>query len=103
MPDSILHTVSDEFDSRNAFLQVTLGALGFAARFDALLARHAVAPLAGPEPGTPTDDHPLPYLLLGLVAVRERLRAVVDAARSPERPAPVSSPVLAVSPRTLLA
>lgn len=107
MPGSILHTVSDEFDARNAFLQVTLGALGFVTRFDALLARHGVVPARVP-PTVPTavpaaDDHPLPYLVLGLVAMSRQLRAAADAARGPVPPPPAPRPSPSVAPRTLLA
>jgi hypothetical protein len=75
----ILASLGDAFDARNQLLQVLLGLLAVERRLATL-----VAPAAGDDgaPAPPADDA-FTHLVLGLVAIGERLRAHLDAVAAP--------------------
>ena len=72
MAGPIIHRLSNEFDDRNLFLQVTLGMISLARRWDHLL-DHYAPPRPGPAAdrrlgtGGRSDDTGL-HLVLGLVS-----------------------------------
>jgi hypothetical protein len=70
----ILASLGDAFDARNQFLQVLLGLLALEGRLAALVDGPADADVP-PAPA----DHPFTHLVLGLVAVGQRLHAHLDA------------------------
>jgi hypothetical protein len=83
---TILQRRPDDFAHRNLFLQVTLGLVSCARRFDALLEAHAL-PGAGPPQDDAEPGDPLLFVL-GLVAFRSRLMAAVEAIPLPPVPPP---------------
>ena len=65
---SEIHRVRSHFEERNPMLQLSLGALSVAGRFDALLDEFSAA---SPAPSAPPEA--LVDLVLGLIAVRNHL------------------------------
>ena len=99
---SALHRVSEEFDERNLFLQVALGLLSIADRFDALLDRDAPDRIGIAE-GADGDGRAdsLLLLVLGAIATSKRLRGLLAAqiaaptrSQEPEAPPPLAADAL---------
>jgi hypothetical protein len=95
----LLDSTRDEFTERNVPLHLLLGLMSLARRLDGLLARRrpAVEDARLGYPGPP-PQHPLVYLILGLVSVRRTLLAELDPLlaahrqRDRDTPAPRSPP-----------
>jgi hypothetical protein len=100
----VLHRQSDEFDDRNLFLQVVLGLLSLAERFDAALARAAPEPVATDSAGVMDGaPHLMDVALLGAIATGRRLRAQLAGAAPapPEEPRPMVAQAPPPGPETL--
>lgn len=74
-----------DFPERDLFLQLALGMVSFARRFDEVLAIGLMpAPdEVDPDPDDVPREEALTFFLLGLVAFRERAMALVDQAVEP--------------------
>jgi hypothetical protein len=100
----ILHRMGNEFDHRNLWLQLVLGLLAAGERLDAVLARHAperddpAGTLAGSAEPAADGDEALTAFVLGLVACRDRLHAVLGAAARDLPPAGEAAPGSVAAP-----
>jgi hypothetical protein len=84
MPTPILHKVTTAFDDRNAFLQVSLGAISALRHFKKLLENYGTADTAMPvvdEGSDPTEPEVL-HCLLGLISISQHAMKLLDAART---------------------
>lgn len=87
---TLLQRRPNDFAHRNLLLQVTLGLISAAKRFDALVEAHA-PPEAPRREGEPALDDAL-YFVLGLVAFRARLMTAVEGIPLPPAPPLPPSP-----------
>jgi hypothetical protein len=84
----MIHAHLPVFEERNAFLDLTLGLLGVVAVLDRLLEEHApsVPHVAfGAESVASREETQLGEFVLGAIALRERLVAALEGARSNAR------------------
>jgi|HubBroStandDraft_6_1064221.scaffolds.fasta_scaffold889275_1 hypothetical protein len=85
----LLDSTRDEFTERNVPLHLLLGLVSLGRRLDGLLARRR------PEVQDEGREHPLVYLILGLLSVRRTLLAELGpllAAHRPRVPSPPQPP-----------
>jgi hypothetical protein len=83
----LLDSTRDEFAERNVPLCLLLGLVSLGRRLDGLLAKRG-APWQ--ERQEPAGEHPLVFLILGLVSLRTKLAAELDPLLSTRRPRVVS-------------
>ena len=102
MPRAIVHRMSNEFDDRNRFLQVTLGLVSACRRLRTYLER--AAPSAATRNGRlDREADAFLHFLLGLVSVTETVMTHVGRAEPRPRARRSASPrARAVVPRELL-
>ena len=102
MPTAIVHRMSNEFDDRNRFLQVTLGLVSVCRRLRTHLDR-AVASPATHDGRLDREADAFLHFLLGLVSVTETVMTHVGRAEPRPRARRSASPrARAVVPRELL-
>lgn len=97
----ILHRMRNEFDHRNLWLQLVLGLISAGERLDALLDRDAPAgrDAIASHPAAATEgDEILIAFVLGLVATKTRLHALLDGAMSGDAAAGVPVPADPLAP-----
>ena len=101
MPAAIVHRMSNEFDDRNRFLQVTLGLVSVCRRLRRQLGR--VRPTATRGERLEHEADAFLHFLLGLVSVTETVMTHVGGAEPrPRARRRVASRARAVVPRELL-
>jgi len=102
MPAAIVHRMSNEFDDRNRFLQVTLGLVSVCRRLRTHLDRAAPAVATHPRRRDRETDAFL-HFLLGLVSVTETVMTHVGRAEPrPRARRPPAPRPRAVVPREIL-
>ena len=102
MSAAIVHRMSNEFDDRNRFLQVTLGLVSVCRRLRTQLDHVATVPATRHE-RLDRDADAFLHFLLGLVSVTDTVMAHVASVEAPVRARrPPTARPRAIVPRDLL-
>ena len=102
MSAAIVHRVSNEFDDRNLFLQVTLGLVSWSRWLRTRLERHAPVVARRPD-GLDRNADAFLHFVLGFVSVSETVMTHLGRVEpSPRRRSPAAARGRRIVPRRLL-